>query len=343
MERTLKILAAIFAILFVGTTALAFALYSVEQNAFDAELYIRAMDEENIYQRLPELTAQSLSVAVQRSEDNTMLSLLRNLSEEQWRGVVSELFPPEVLRSLAEEAVTQIMAYLNGERDNVVLPLTSLKVHLQSPEGVAAIYGILKAQPDCTLEQLTAMALNQQALTLCNPPETFLVFDLRPIIENEIKAATSLIPEQVAVVTADSNRIQKLRDLMALRLFMRLSPLVPMLCLLLVTILAVRSWHDWLTWWGYPFLAAGLMSMSLSVLSGPMASLTFRVFIASALPAVIPRDIVNVFRDLTATIVRNAVWPTLFVAGVMALIGLIMIVLAFLFRQRLRKGLQYVR
>lgn len=343
MDNFSKTLAGIFAILFVVATALAFVLYTVEQSVFDAELYIQALDEENFYQRLPDLTAQSLAVAAQKPDRNDMLSLLRNTSEEEWRIFVTELFPSDVLRNLAEDSVTQIMAYLNGERENAILSLTGLKAHLQSPEGVNAIYGILKAQPDCTLEQLTAMALNQQALTLCNPPESFLFVDLRPIIEIQIQGAMSLLPEQVTIITADEGRIQDLRDLQALRLFMRLSPFLPILCLLAITAFAVRSLNDWLTWWGYPLFLAGLVSMSLGAMSGPTAALTFRIFIVSALPDAFPPQILDVFRDLTSAIVRNAVRPTLLAGGFVALIGLIMMMLTFLLRFRTQKSPVYER
>jgi hypothetical protein len=343
MVNLLKTFAVFFAILFIGSTAFAFALYSVEQSAFDAQLYIQAFDDENVYQRLPELVGRALATAALRPDRNDLLSVFRNLSEEEWQIFVSELFPPDVLRSLSEDSVTQMMAYINGESDTAILSLGTLKAHLQSPEGVSAIYGMLKAQPDCTVEQLTAMALNQQALTLCNPPESFLFVDLRPIIEAQIGAAMSLIPEQVTLVTADASRIQRLRDLQALKLFMRLSPLLPLMCLLMIAALAVRSLIDWLNWWGYPFLFAGLVSMLLSAVSGPIAALTFRVFIGSALPDSFPPEVANVFRDLSAAIVRNAVRPTLPVAGLMALIGLIMVALTFLLRNRQQKSAIYMR
>ena len=343
MENFLKTLAGIFAILFIVTTALAFVLFSVERTAFDPELYIQALDEEGVYQRLPEITAQALSIAAQRPNANLILSLFKNLSEEEWRAFVTELFPPDVLRALAVDAVTQLLDYLNGGRDTVTLSLVILKAHMQSPEGVRAVYGMLKTQPDCSVEQLTAMALNQGELTLCNPPETFLFFDLRPVIEAQIQGAMSLLPEQATIIRADANHIQTLRDLRALRLFMRWSPLMPVLCMLLITLLAVRSIRDWLNWWGYPLLIAGLLSMTLSAMSGIIASLTFQVFIAVALPDAIPPEITSVFKDITATIVRRAVQPTLPLAGVMAVIGLITVTIAFLFRKRFQNNPVYGR
>ena len=102
METFRKTVAVFLAILFIGTTALTLALYNVERSAFDTQLYIQAMDEENIYQRLPELTAQSLAVAAQRAGNNSLLSIFQNLSEDDWRRFVSGLIPPEVLRTLAD-------------------------------------------------------------------------------------------------------------------------------------------------------------------------------------------------------------------------------------------------
>lgn len=332
MENSLRvligILAGFFAALFVASTVLAFALYNVEQSVFDADLYKQALLEEEVYLRLPELTAQALATAAQRPEGSGLLALFRNLSEEEWRRFVLELLPPDVLRILAEEAITQVMAYLNGESDVANLSLTSLKTYLQSPEGTSALYGMLKAQPDCSLEQLSAMALGQQALTLCNPPDTFLFVDLRPIFEAEIKAAVSLLPDQVTLISVDPARPRDLRNLKNLRLAMRLSPLLPVFCLLAIVVLAVRSFKDWLNWWGYPLLLAGFISMSLSVLSRPLASLTFQVFIAPVLPDAIPVEIVDVIKDLIATIVHNAVQPTLLLAGIIALVGLVMVALA---------------
>jgi len=284
-----------------------------------------------------------LAIAAQRSQDSSVLSFFRNLSEEEWRALVSNLFPPEVLRNLAEDAVAQFIGYLNGERENVVLSLAGLKSHLSSPEGINAIFSMLKSQPDCTVEQVTAMALGQVEMVLCNPPETILFVDVRPIYEAQIRAAVSVIPEQLTFIPSGPERIQRLRDLRFARTVIRLSPILPLLSLLMIALFAVRSFRDWLNWWGYPLLLAGLVSMSLSALSGLIAAGTFQLFIAPALPDLIPQEIVSIFRDLTATIVRNAVQPTLLIAGSMAFFGFMMVVLAFLLRMRGQQSPQYVR
>jgi len=83
MENTLKvfarILAGFFAILFVLTTVLAFALYFTEQSAFDADLYKQALTEEKVYQRLPELAAQGLAIADVMGKGLSASMLMSNL------------------------------------------------------------------------------------------------------------------------------------------------------------------------------------------------------------------------------------------------------------------------
>lgn len=331
------ILAGIFAVLFVLTTTFAFVLYNVEQSVFDAELYIQAFKKENVYQRFPDLTAQALAVAAQEADSSDPLVVLRNFSEEEWRVFIAELLPPVELEILAEDAVRQIMAYLNRENDEVALSLSSLKSHLGSPQGIDAIYRIIKAQPDCTAEQLTAMAINQGDLMLCNPPDTFLFVELQPIIEAEIEAAVALmIPDQVTLIPADTNSDQELQDLNNFRTIIRLSPLFPMLCLLMITIMIVRSLGDWLNWWGYPLWGAGLFSIALIVVSGPLAAFLFQAFVAPVFSETIPLDLLDLLVGIVATIAYDAVQPMVGVAGIMILIGLIMVAIAFLFRKRLQ-------
>lgn len=333
------ILAVAFVILFIMTTAFAFALYNMEQSIFDAELYIQAFKKENVYQRFPDLSAQALASVVQEAESDSPLSLLRNLSEEELKIFISELLPPTEIEILVEGAVRGIMDYLNSENDEVALSLSSLKTHLGSPQGIDAIYGIIKAQPDCTPEQLTAMAMDQGDLMLCNPPDTFLFVDLQPIIEAEIKTAVALtIPDQVTLISADINSDQELQDLNDLRTIIRLSPLFPMLCLLMITIITVRSLNDWLNWWGYPLWFAGLFSIAVIIVSGALATLLFEAFVAPAFPESTPPDFLDLFVGIFTTIAYDAVQPMVGIAGIMILIGLIMVAIAFLFRKRLQEN-----
>ncbi len=338
-KALIRLFAGTFAILFVITTGFAFVLYNIEQSVFDPALYIQAFEKENVYQRFPKLTAQAMYVAAQEAESVDPLALLRNLSEEEWGNFLGKLLPPENLEVLAEDAVIQLMAFLNGEIDAVEISLIDLKAHLQSPQGVDAIYGLLEYQPDCTLEQLGAMAAGTQEMVLCNPPESFLFVDLRPIYKKEIETAVELmVPEQLELIPVDPGNQQQINELKNLRTIIRLSPFLPMLCLLTITIVAVRSLGDWLNWWGYPLWFAGLFSMALTIISGLITALIFQAYVAPLFPASFPPDLLHLLESIVVTIAYDAVQPMVSVAGIMALIGMIMVIVAYLFRKRLQKS-----
>lgn len=320
-----RVLAITFAVLFVVSTALAFMLYNMESSMFDAALYIQAFEDEGVYQRLPGLMSQALVSAAQEAEVDNPLVMLNALSQEEWDFYIAQLLPPAELKILADDLINAMMSYVTGESDTVVLSLGNLKTHLSSQQGIDALYEILQAQPDCTAEQLTAMVMGQQNVSLCNPPDTFLFIDLTPLIKAQIKGVVVLMPEQVTLIAPGGEQVKRVRDLERVRLAMRLSPVLPVLFLLLVTAVAVRSFVDSLNWWGYSLLLAGLVSMAFTLLSRPLTALAVQLFITPALPDILPAGVIEIFRDLAATIAYNAVLPTMKTAGMIALIGLGMV------------------
>ncbi len=105
----------------------------------------------------------------------------------------------------------------------------------------------------------------------------------------------------------------------------------------MITVLAVRSLGDWLNWWGYPLWLSGLFSMALIILSGPLVAWVFRAFIAPIFPEKLPLDILDMFEAVVSRIAYEAVLPTAKIAGLLILIGLIMVAVAFLLRKKLSR------
>jgi len=334
MRRTMEVIALLVAMIFIVSMPVALTLSSLERSVFDAQLYIQAMDQENVYQQMPVLIAETLAATAQRPDGAGILSVFRNLTVQEWLNLVIQLLPPDVLRLLSVDSTTQIMAYLNGKRPDVVISLVAVKANISSPEGIDAINGLLDTQPDCTLEQLAAMALNPGSLTLCNPPDSILFLDLRPIIAAQINGLVSLVPEQVTLIPAGAPRPVYLDNLTDVRVLMRLSILLPILSLGILTVLVVRTLRSWLSWWGYPLLLAGILSLIVSLFSAPLSSLTFQLLFAPALPAFFPAEVFEMFKGLTAAIVRNALQPVLLVAGGTLLVGLVMVLIGIFLGRR---------
>lgn len=332
LMRTIKRLFSITLVcLFVVITAFSFVIFNVEQSIFDPALYIQTFEKQGVYNRFPKLAVNMLYMEIQEADPEDPLALLSGFTEGELETFFGELFPPELLKPLVEDFLIQFLSYLDGDIDQVAVSLLSLKTHLQSPSGIETIYGILKTQPDCTLEQVVAMAAGYQEMQLCNPPETLLFLDLRTIFETEIAAIMEIIvPDQLEIIAPNSNSLQEVNDLKNFRMIIRLSPIIPMLCLLLITIMNIRSLNDWLNWWGYPLWIAGLLSIGLTIISGMISALVLENFVIPTLPPNISPDFIDLFESVVVTVAYDSVQPMAGVAAIITFLGMIMVITAYL-------------
>lgn len=328
--------AVFFSVLFVSTAAIAFGLYYIENSAFNADLYIQALEDQNVYRRLPDLTGKAMVFLSQQPESEDTLVRLNSVSENEWGALVEILLPPDELKILTDEAITNAMAYINNENNEAVLSLTSLKAHLKSPAGINSVIRLLESQPDCSSEELVALAMGGSDISFCNPPDSILDIDLQSAIVNTIESAIDIVPDQVTLIPASSTQSQDLESINDLRKIMRLSPIIPILCLFMITLLAVRSLRDWLVWWGYPLLFAGFISVLFAWISAPLASGFYQIVIGPSLPEQMPPDIAIVIKDLVVSIIRNAIQPVVILGAFTAFVGLLMVISNFLFGERLQ-------
>jgi hypothetical protein len=128
---------------------------------------------------------------------------------------------------------------------------------------------------------------------LCKPPD-FILSELDPLLESFLSAAVSQMPDEIqfflplntpqnpASTTPDGTDqeliprpIQTLRQAHTLITW---SPLLPVAFLLLVTISAVRSIKDLLTWWGGALFSAGVISLVLVLILVPSASWAIKTY-----------------------------------------------------------------
>ncbi len=344
-----KSLATLCAILFIITTPLALVLFNLDLRAFDPTVYEQALIEENIYQRLPGMIAETITSSAENnpspSSDQSRdgpPQFINNLAPQQLETVITSLIPPDEMKQMSEQALSQIFAYLNGQNDTAALSLTSFKQRLTGEAGVQAILDIIAAQPACTMEQLlslTAAALsNPKDLPLCSLPKEALPL-VKPLLQATLRSAAVGIPNQVILIssrtsgTAASNNLQ--RNFRLARIIMRWSPLLPLLCLLGITIFTVRSLIGWLRWWGIPLLLAGGLGASLAWGSLPVFGLTFTNFLAKKFPPSLPDLVASTILDLLRTVLQNLVKPIGLEALALAGIGLVMVVAAALLRSGL--------
>jgi hypothetical protein len=115
--------------------------------------------------------------------------------------------------------------------------------------------------------------------------------------------------------------------------------LLPLGCLILIAVLAVRSISEWGQWWGWPMLVGGAFALALALL------------LPAALLLLVPSTMTftaetSELRTLMSTFLRQAVdvlvdlWlgRVYLQAGVMAVAGVLLVIIGFATRERQQLG-----
>jgi hypothetical protein len=333
----LKFLGGLCAFLFVLTTGIVLVLFNTEKRLFNASLYISALENQNIYERLPALMADSLAVSPVSSDPNSPRAYLNLLPSENWEMVFRVILPPEVSQPMTEQTIQSVFDYLNGKSETASLSLVSFKTHLTGAAGTESLLAILRAQPACTLEQIAQLTIGSlfgqnTGFVLCNPSDELLNI-FQPLLQAQLQTIASTMPDSLDLTPDAAGTNHLLERLRLTRALMRFSPLIPLGFIFLITIFAVRNLKDWLTWWGIPILFGGILGLFLSALIGPLFQWTFALFIAPRLPDLLPTSVTDTIRELLSTVLSTVVSPIFYQSAVLVLIGIVMILSTLLIKK----------
>jgi hypothetical protein len=318
-----RIIAVLYAIFFVLTAVSALFLFNLEQRAFNPNTYKDALVGENFYQSLPPLLGQMLAKSA--SENN--MPFVQQLTSEDWAAIIQTVMPAEQLQAMTEEAITQIFAYLNNETNDPHISLLPLKQKLAGPAGLNAAIHLIHSQPDCTAEQLVQL-IASFGQVLCNPPQDILNL-AKPILQAQLNSIAANIPDRISLASAGPQS-PRLRSLRVIRLIMQFSPLIPLAFLFAVTLFAVRTFKGWLKWWGWPFLIAGAIGAILGISGAPYLRLALENFVLHRTQLTIPPELSNVAGAVMDSILREIFRPAGWQALILAGVGLLMLVIAFI-------------
>jgi hypothetical protein len=339
MDIFRKTLAVILAILFVIAGVAALFLFNLESRAFSAKSYQQVFTDRGFYERLPIVIAGALDASTS-SQLSELPIAMRGLSVNGWEAFVRSMLPPDMLKAIGDDALGSVFAYLNQERDSASISLALLKTNMTGDAGVQAVLTLLKTQPDCTLDQIAGMAfaaLQSQEIQFCNPPAELQPV-LVPVIQLQMQVTASVLPDEIILIKAQSDPAQTdpRARLKIVRLFMRLSPILPIGLLLLVTLLAVRSLRNWLDWWGIPFAITGFSAVVLASLGGPVVRLALQQVLVRSMPTYMPVVLLDYASDMAATMAREFTKPVIWQGLALGILGLAMILVSFFQARRNR-------
>jgi len=350
-----RLIAGVFAFLFIVSAAMALLLINLEANMLKADTYKRAFAEEEIYARLPGFVGEQIQYGMTynpclespgQCEDDSgpgdpeagPPAYFRILSEDDWEHLIASLLEPEWLQATVESVLDQVFDNLNSNAppEPISISLAELKERLAGPVGYQALLALLEKQPTCTPAQIQQLSEAQlfggetDEFLLCNPPEN-LMEGVEILMREAIQSAASGIPEEMtfdvplldvpASTDIDVFGGDPIQSFFAVRRLLSYTLLIPIAFLLLVTIFAVRSLREWLLWWGVPLLFTGLLGLIFSALSLPILGWVVPRLIGEATPAGVTPDLYSIALDLGNAIFRQVTRKIMVQAGVMAAIG----------------------
>lgn len=336
MRTVRNMLAAIFGILFIITGVLALFFFHMDRLAFRAEVYQRVFANDGFYNRLPAVLAEALAAST--SGQSGFPLVIQGLTAQNWETFLRAILPQESLKVMGDEALASIFAYVNDQADIAQLSLKPLKDNLASDTGVQAVYTLLNSQPECTLAQLAEMALfalQQGQIQICKPAQE-LHSMLTPVIRIQLQVTAGLLPDQVILTSVENQpgQIDPRERLKLIRQGMRLSPILPLGLLLMVTVLAVRSLKGWLLWWGVPFTITGGTAALIGFSGAPIARLILQGILVNNLPTYLPAIMLDYASQLSAAMVNELLSPVIGQGLLLALLGLVMILIGLLIPYR---------
>lgn len=324
-------LAAICAVLLVVSGVLALLAINIEAKAFSSQTYKQAFEEQGLYERMPELLATVLTTYI--AEHGGAVPFLQGLSVQDWQTNIALLLNPEALKAMGDNALDATFDYLNNRTNSAVISLLPIKSQLAGEPGVQLVLQILRRQPACTPEQLTQMALGifGGQIALCNPPEQALDL-MMPFLQSQLQTLTGIFPNEVMIIpgawsgTPDDPR----RALNSARTMMKLTPILPALFLLALTVFAVRSFRDWLTWWGWSFLLTGGIGVLIALLGSPVIGGLLQFVIRTQVAVLIPPILASSIGETVGAVARQLLIPVLVQGSILAVAGLGMVILSLI-------------
>lgn len=392
-----RFFAALIAIAFVVTAALALLLVNVDRRLLDSGTYKRVLAEQQVYARMPRILAEQLvttmgynpcaanplvcedappefhTCARQALDEERYDILAANLEHPteadlrlirpcvdlygvgqqadveasggpppfmksfgmaEWETIIAALFPPEELKAMAEETLDQVFAYLDGRQDTASISMVALKNRIAGPAGLEAVLGIIRAQPPCADLQvgqiLAGLAGNGGELLGCRPPDEVLTLMSVPI-QVSLRLFASQIPDEQVLFTPESGENSAspgplgngpVGGIRLARLLMRLSPDLPLLLLLFISLLAVRTAKGWLRWWGIPFFFAGLLSVVVAVTVSAGFEQVWLALLAGRIPPYLSLGLVTLGHDLLRAVFQVFMNGVGFHGVLLSLLGL---------------------
>jgi len=281
LKLTTRILAAIFALIFIITLPFGLLAFFTSNMIFNPEELTSTLNgsliesgalRESIIEILSETKFNDGS-----EEDAEVQRALSELTIHDWRRIVDIVLPDDWLEEQIQETIVSVNTWLDDERvsPGLKIDVRPIKEKMQGDSLFEIINLIVDTWPTCTQAQVDQMQQSmlesgQAPILFCEPPEPLrselIDFAARRFQEffREMPATFSTFELDEQVQNPENVFLLKER-IRTIRAFTIGGWLLSAALLGLIMVLAIRSWRDVAIWWGLPVLIAGVLTIALGL------------------------------------------------------------------------------
>ena len=352
MRGFLRFLAGIMALLFVITAVLALFLTNLFAVVADREIIKESLSnlDELVVETVPTFVAQTLE---QQARERGLAPI--NLDEELLQQSMETLLPPGWIEAQADTAVDTVYDMLEtGDLDNAELEIdtTPLLDRFRGDPGRVVVSNIVTSLPACTQPINPAELLGPNVtIPACLPPgvpadqitqevHTRLVqtLDSNPQFTSEFGVVR--VPLFSSEQQAQNEQLVQTREqLLRLQRTFAFAQnwgwvlwLLPLSCLFMIAVFAVRSISDLGYWWGWTLLGTAVLVLFLSLVFPAITTFLLRQSPANATAVAtsLQQTGIQVITAVTDTWLSRVNVQ----AAIMFVLGLIFLLLGILTRRR---------
>ncbi len=289
MSGLLKALAIVCVVLLIITLPLALLAWDLGRVVFNPPLVNQIVTDEVVNSELIPLALAwfSKDVAYERAAEGVamtgisepdIVALISYLEQPEWSQIKQEVLPPEILAAWTSTTVDGVYAWVdNTDRvPQIVWAMEPFKARVNSEHGVNSITIAYNKLPTCLPAEIedfktrlaAAPAGTKVLYNLCQFPEPWHTDQFQQYVDSLTNVVENVPPQfaltQELAQTNDQQGVgpEALKtQLRQIRFWMNIAWLIPLVLLILIAALAVRSPETLARWWGLPLLVGGLAAL----------------------------------------------------------------------------------
>jgi hypothetical protein len=331
------LIAILFSIAFVLSSTIALTSYNLGDQLLNSSLYKKALLSINAYDSIP-FAANSL-LDVYGSDANLHGSILllppflENLPAADRQSVLVKILPAADTERIVESALDQFFAFIHDDTDHISLSMSDIKANYTEVTTDFALKGLISSLQPCGANEIAGIVAGSiyGNAPSCNPPSELLDTYIS-LVRLDIESFRKNIPVEIvlslSLPTASACAIKNfpcdglISNIRVIPVIIRWLPLLPVLFLLGIAILKMRSFKSMLIWWGIPVFFSGLLCLLLGLAVHSIAPFILDIFIGFLKNSLLTTDLEHLIRQLGEYLFKHSTEWIIYEAVGLLVLGL---------------------